>query len=152
MTGLIRNTIFNVLYRITSLVFPLIYSAYVARIIFADGVGRVEYANNIISYFIMIAVFGLPTYGTREIAKRKLNQADKNKLFTELFVVNFLCTSFSLVLFVCLLLFNGRINADYQLFLCFELLDMTYFHLKKLFCFLYLYYHYYTNLSIEAGV
>lgn len=116
--SLLKNSVFNVLYRITSLIFPLIYSAYVARIIFADGVGRVEYANNVISYFIMFAVFGLPAYGTREVAKRKSNQTDLNKIFTELFIVNFICTTFAIFIFIIFLLFNDRIYGNRYLFLC----------------------------------
>lgn len=116
--SLLKNSVFNVLYRISSLIFPLIYSAYVARIIFADGVGRVEYANNVISYFIMFAVFGLPAYGTREIAKRKSNQTDLNKIFTELFIVNFISTTFAIFIFIIFLLFNDRIYVNRYLFLC----------------------------------
>ena len=86
--SLAKNTVFSVLYQFISLIFPLIYSVYVGRILLAEGVGHVAFANNVVSYFILFATLGLSSYGTREVAKVQNNQNKKNVLFTELFGVN----------------------------------------------------------------
>ena len=57
--SLARNGLLNVLYQAFSLVFPLIYASYVARILNADGIGRVGFASNIVSYFLLLASFGI---------------------------------------------------------------------------------------------
>ena len=60
MKSLTKNTFFNTIYNITNMIFPLISSMYVARILFSDGVGKVSYAQNIVSYFVSFAALGIP--------------------------------------------------------------------------------------------
>lgn len=90
--SLVKNSIANVFYRSLNVFFPLITATYVSRVLLVNGVGKVSYAQNIVSYFVMFAALGMPTYGTREIAKLK-NQC-KNKLFSELFLINAISTAF----------------------------------------------------------
>ncbi len=78
------NGLFFAVYRMLNILFPLITSVYVARILLADGTGRVAYAQNIVTYFTLIASLGLPTYGTKEIAKSINNTANYNTTFFEL--------------------------------------------------------------------
>ena len=51
--SLARNAVYSVLYRLLNVVFPLISAGYVARVLSPDGVGRVAYAQNIVSYFVL---------------------------------------------------------------------------------------------------
>ena len=90
--SLINNAIFNMIYKLLNVLFPLISSAYISRIILADGIGKVSYAQNIVSYFTMVAALGIPSYGIREIAKSRNNHNELNKTFTELFCINFIST------------------------------------------------------------
>lgn len=90
--SLAKNAIYNMLYRILNVLFPLVTAAYVARVLEPAGVGKVDYARNIVSYFVMFAVLGIPRYGTREIAKVRHDPRAVNKLFTELLVINFAST------------------------------------------------------------
>lgn len=68
-----KNGVFNVIYNVANILFPLIISMYVSRILMPDGIGQVSYAQNIASYFVTFASLGIPTLGIREIAK--VNQA-----------------------------------------------------------------------------
>lgn len=90
--SLIVNAAFNVVYRVLNVLFPLITAAYVARVLGPTGVGKVGYAQNIVSYFVMFAVLGIPRYGTREIAKARQDPDAVNKLFTELLIINSVST------------------------------------------------------------
>ena len=65
------NAIYNIIYKILSVIFPLISTAYVSRVLLADGVGKVAAVNNNISYFLIFATLGIPVYGLREIAKKR---------------------------------------------------------------------------------
>lgn len=93
-SSLIKNSIFNIIYKLLNIFFPLITVTYVAHILMADGLGKVAYAQNIVTYFLTIAALGLPNYGTREIAKVKSDSILTNRLFTELFCINGLSTIF----------------------------------------------------------
>lgn len=90
--SLAKSAIFNIIYQGLNVVFPLISASYVAKVLAPSGVGQVSYTQNIVSYFVMIAALGMPTYGTREISKYRDDQSQLNKTFSELFVLNGLST------------------------------------------------------------
>ena len=114
--SLAKNSVFNVLYNVLNLLFPLITSVYVSRTILPEGIGRVAYAQNITSYFISLAIMGLEVYGVREISKARENQDEKNKIFTELFLVNATMTMISTIAFV-VIIFGGKGFPDQKLFM-----------------------------------
>lgn len=91
--SLAQNAAYNVVYRLLNVIFPLISATYISRVLAPEGVGKVAYAQNIMSYFLMFAVLCIPQYGTREIAKRQNRQQEKNVLFSELAAVNFISTA-----------------------------------------------------------
>lgn len=90
--SLLNNYIFNTLYTILNAVYPLITVTYISRILFAEGVGEVSYAQNIASYFVVIAQLGIPKYGAREIAKKGNQLEDRNQFFWEIFSINAVST------------------------------------------------------------
>ena len=100
MKSLGKNSVFNVIYTCANILFPLITSMYVARILMESGVGRVAYAQNIASYFTTFAALGLPTYGVRKIAQCRDNQVELNRTFSELFLINMISTTVSCVAYI----------------------------------------------------
>lgn len=101
--SLLKNSIFSIFYKLLNVLFPLISMSYVSRVLMASGVGKVSAAQNIVTYFVWIAALGLPFYGTREIAKHR-NEDDRNKVFTELFAINFISTT------ICVCFYYAIIN------------------------------------------
>lgn len=110
MKKLYKNSIYNVIYRITNLLFPLFTASYVARILLPEGVGYFSYINTNVSYFVVFASLGLPAYGIREIAKAKYNKELLNKTYTELFLINagFTLLSCFVYLFFILNIFSNK--------------------------------------------
>ena len=102
--SLTSNSIYNVAYKMLNVLFPLITAAYIARVLFATGVGKVAYAQNIVKYFEMIAALGIPNYGIREAAKVYNEKKQSCKLFSELFLINFVSTTICLLLYYALIL------------------------------------------------
>lgn len=92
MKSLLKNSIYNVIYRLVSLLFPLVSSAYVSRILLADGVGKVSLAQNFVSYFMVIAGLGLANYGVREIGISQKKKFKYSKVFIELIIISFIST------------------------------------------------------------
>lgn len=130
MKSLAKNSAFNALYTILNLLFPLITSVYVARVLQPEGVGKVAYAQSIVAYFVTFASLGLPNYGLREIARVKNNQVKKNKLFTELLIVNGISTSISLLAYIILLITVPSMHHQLPLFLaCGCLIFLNYFNI-----------------------
>lgn len=92
--SLIKNSIYNMIYKGLNVLFPLITVTYVSRILLASGVGKVSYAQNIVQYFVMLASLGIPNYGIREISKNQNDAYKLNKIFNELFIINFISSIF----------------------------------------------------------
>lgn len=64
-----KNAVFNMGHNAVLVVFPLVTSTYVARTLGATGVGVVSSAQNLITYFTMIATLGIPSYGVNYISR-----------------------------------------------------------------------------------
>lgn len=130
MKSLAKNSTFNAVYTILNLLFPLITSVYVSRVLLPEGVGRVAYAQSVVSYFVILASLGLPNYGLREIARVKEKGDAKNKLFTELLIANAISTSIALVAYIVLVMVIQSLKAQLSLFIaCGSLIFLNYFNI-----------------------
>ena len=105
-----------------NVLFPVITSFYVSRILLAYGVGLVSDANNNVSYFVILASLGISAYGIREIAKSSSNKEKTDKLFSELFIINSLLTIISLLAFAGFLFFVPAFRSNFWLYFIFGLL------------------------------
>lgn len=87
-----KNFIYNSLYTALNIMFPIITLPYISRILEADYLGKVNYAINIITWFLTFASMGIQRYGVREISRVKFNKIKMSKVFNELFFINFIMT------------------------------------------------------------
>lgn len=63
------NFFLNTTRTVLGFLVPLLIFPYVSRILGPDGIGKVEFANSIVSYFVLFTQLGIPVYGMREIAR-----------------------------------------------------------------------------------
>ena len=103
--SLFKNTIYNFLYTGINLLFPIVTSPYISRVLGVSNIGKVNFATSIINWFILFAVFGTTTYGIREVAKIRDNNDKLNKLFSELLIINGILSCLILTLYY-FLVFN----------------------------------------------
>lgn len=115
--SLFNNSIYNVLYKLLNVIFPLVSSAYVSHVLLAVGVGRIASAQNIAQYFVLVAALGLPNYGTREIAKVRDDNGMKNETFSELFLINLVSTVLCSVAYYGLIFGNKFFDSNRSLYL-----------------------------------
>lgn len=115
--SLAKNAVFNTIYRLINMLFPLVTSMYVSHILMATGVGRVSSAQNIVQYFVLLAPLGLTTYGTREIAKVRDNREQTERLFTELFTINFFSTLIWAIVYYGMIITMEHFAAERFLYL-----------------------------------
>ena len=115
--SLVKNSIFNIIYTLANLLFPFVTSIYVARILTTTAIGKIAYAQNIVSYFVVIAALGLPSYGVRELAKVRDDYEKKCTLFTELMVINFISSLICTIVYVILILNNTNMHHDLTLYI-----------------------------------
>lgn len=102
------NAALNALRSGLSIIFPLITYPYALRVLHAEGIGRVNYASSIVSYFTMLASLGFANYATREGAKIRNDQERFNSFACEIFTLNLCSTALSVsLLIISLILVNG---------------------------------------------
>lgn len=86
------NLIANGVKTLMSVLFPLITFPYASRVLGAAGIGKVNYAASIISYFSMFAALGINTYAVREGARIRDDKEKFSKFAKEMLNIN-LCTT-----------------------------------------------------------
>lgn len=105
MKSLFKNSLYNIIYKLFMMAFPLVSSAYVSRILLPAGVGKVAYAQNIASYFITVAGLGVGSYGVREIGKNQKNRSRYSKTVVELLIITLIST------LICSVIYYGMIRS-----------------------------------------
>lgn len=101
---------------VANILFPFVTSIYVSRILLPTGVGKVASSQNIASYFVTIAALGLPSYGVREFAKVRDNKCERNKLFTELLLINIISTTLAIIGFFIVVFENTEFRSELALY------------------------------------
>ena len=89
------NAMLNSLQNILNLIFPLITFPYVSRILSVDGVGKYNFANSIVSYFVLLASLGISTFAVREGAKLRNDREAISKFVSRVFTINLISMIFS---------------------------------------------------------
>lgn len=103
-SSLMINMIMSAISTSANFIFPLITYAYVARILRAEGTGKVAFAQSVLTYFTYIASLGISSYGIRECSKIRDDKNKLSKLVQELFIINFISTVVAyLLLFITIL-------------------------------------------------
>ena len=93
-----------------NIIFPLITFPYVSRILMAENIGKVDFANSYVSYFSLIASLGISTYAIRECSKAKLEKTNLEKTASQIYSINMCTTVFSYVLLVISILLFDKLE------------------------------------------
>ncbi len=97
-TSLKKNALYNVIRSLSSILFPFITFYYASRVVGTDNIGKVNYGASIVSYFALIAVFGVSAYAIRECAVVRDDRSKIEARVSELFSFSLCTTVISLVL------------------------------------------------------
>ena len=111
------NFIMNAILTMSAFIFPLITFPYVSRILLPEGTGKVSFATSNISYFLMLAQLGIPTYGVRACAKVRDNKLELSRTAQELLIINMVMCGVSYTLLFLALAVVPRLRAEYTLYL-----------------------------------
>jgi O-antigen/teichoic acid export membrane protein len=115
--SLSKGGLYYLLYNVLNLAFPFVNGIYVARVLLPESIGAVAAAQNFAQYFVILAFLGIPTYGLREIAKTRNDQVERNKVFSELYIINLISTILFLSIYVILILVIPTYRNELALYL-----------------------------------
>lgn len=111
------NFIMNFIRVLLNSLFPLITFPYISRILLADGVGKVSFAQGVTNYFMLLSSLGIGVYGIRAVAKVRDDKDKLSQLVYEMLVILLIMSSIVLVGFLFFIFTNSKAESEIELFL-----------------------------------
>lgn len=111
------NFVMNFILTLSGIIFPLITFPYASRILLPVGTGKVAFATSVVSYFTMLGMLGIPTYGIRACAKVRDDKIKLSRTVQELMIINFIMMSVALFSYVLSFNLVPRFAEDKGLFM-----------------------------------
>ena len=111
------NYFYNLSMLLLNLLFPLITAPYISEVLGASNIGKVNYANAISNWFVLVASFGIPIFGIREIAKNRDNKEKISKTFWDLIIIKTVFSLMALVIYTSIILLNKPFRSELPLYL-----------------------------------
>lgn len=112
-----KNYVYNLIYQILTIIAPLITSPYLSRILQADGIGVISYAESIVSYFVLFASMGIALYGQRAISYSQESLEDRSLIFWETQLLKIITASVAtgIYLFYAFFVVDGQLTTLYAI-------------------------------------
>lgn len=97
------NFVMNLIRVLMTIAFPLITYPYASRVLHTAGLGQANFVASVISYFQLIAAFGINNYAITEGAKIRDDKEKLNKFASEMLFINLVSMAVAYVLFAVIL-------------------------------------------------
>ena len=117
-----KNAVLNVLKQSCSILFPLITLPYFSRVLGAEYFGKINFANSIINYFVLIAGLGISSYAIREGARLRERKNKLTEFVNEIFTINLISSIFSLVLLIIVVSLSSKLKEYRELLIIYSLI------------------------------
>lgn len=118
------NAVLSLINTLLTMSYSLITFPYAARILGANNIGKVNYANSIASYFILIAALGINTYAIREGGRCRNKQIEINKFASEIYTINFISVCLSYILLIITIALATPLQ-EYSILICLQSFAMV---------------------------
>ena len=105
------NAVLNGIRTTLNLVFPLITFPYISRTLTVNEVGKYNFSDSIVQYFLLIAALGIDKYAIREGAKYRDDRKKISSFASDVFTVNIASTVVSYILLAIVLVFSGKLHS-----------------------------------------
>ncbi|MBN2955072.1 flippase [Blautia massiliensis (ex Durand et al. 2017)] len=112
VSSLRKNAFLNIVYKLSSILFPLITYPYVSRILLADNLGRVSFFTSLTNYMLMIGSLGISTYGIRIVAKTRNNKRELSVVVKELLIINLVVTFIASLFLIASIIFVEKFQKN----------------------------------------
>lgn len=122
--SVLKNYLYNTLLTVANLIFPILTFPYVNRIFGPIMIGKINFANSVINYLLIISGVGIPLYGVRAIAQVKKDKEKLNKAFSELLLIT---TIFTVICSFIYLILVNVVDKFYEDRTIFYILGITLF-------------------------
>lgn len=97
-----KNYIYNIIYRLSIMILPLVVTPYIARILDATNVGLYAFSSTIVCYFILFSKLGLDNYGNRSIAFCREDKKKRSEVFFSIYIMQIITSLLSITIYLIL--------------------------------------------------
>lgn len=118
-----NNVIFNTIKTVSSILFPLITFPYISRVLLPENVGKINFGSALVSWFSVIAAFGIAVYAIRECSSVRENRKKLSSVASEIFSIN-ICTTILAYFFLFITLFLYADLQSYRLLIVIQSLSI----------------------------
>lgn len=94
------NVVMNMILTTSSFLFPLITVPYVSRVLGPSGMGIVSWVQTLITYFSLIAMLGMTSYGTRACAEVRDDREKLSQVTQELILILVISTTITYCIYL----------------------------------------------------
>jgi len=123
--SLMTNAVLNAIRQSLSVIFPLITFPYVSRVLGKSEYGRYTFSASIVTYFSLLAAYGISNYAVREGARVRNEKKKIYDLASDLFSFNIWTMILSYMMLICLLIFNSKLS-DYAALIVIQSLSILF--------------------------
>lgn len=102
MHNLKKNFGYQMIYRVLTVVTPLITSPYLARALGVEALGKYAASQAFVNYFVLFAMLGIENYGNRTIARVQDDKQERSGFFWNIYIIQFVATCCSILLYAIL--------------------------------------------------
>ena len=90
------------IYRILTVLTPLITSPYLARALGVEALGKYSASQVFVNYFVPFAMLSIENYGNRTIARVQSDKKERTEIFGNIYVIQFIAACCSMLVYVVL--------------------------------------------------
>ena len=113
------NVLMNMILTSSSLLFPLITVPYVSRVLSTYGTGAVAFAQSVVTYFSLVALLGISSYGVKACAQVRDDAAELSQTVKELLIILTCSTTLVFAVYLLCIFLVPKMYAQKELFLLF---------------------------------
>lgn len=125
-----KNFIYSYVYQILNIIIPIVTAPYLSRILGVEAIGIQSYVSSVQQYFIMFAMLGTLSYGSREVAIKRTDIYACSKLFWEIEIMVISTTAVTLFIWGIICAFSVNYSVYYKILtigIIAVLFDITWF-------------------------
>lgn len=113
------NVLMNMILTSSSLLFPLITVPYVSRVLSTYGTGAVAFAQSVVTYFSLVALLGISSYGVKACAQVRDDAAELSQTVKELLIILTCSTTLVFAVYLLCIFLVPKMYVQKELFLLF---------------------------------
>ena len=110
------NALLNMVKQVMQIIFPIVTTPYITRVLLPENYGKINTGNSLISYISLIAGLGIANYAIREGSLVRDDKEKLNRFSSQVFSINILSTAVSYIILAGVLFLVPHYK-DYKLLL-----------------------------------